>query len=58
MCILSADVTFDVRLAEAIDEEFTDTKGQLDLRGHTRPWPHIPYLPHSPSKGSFSFPGG
>lgn len=56
--MLSADVTFDVRLAEAIDEEFTDTKGQLDLRGHTRPWPHIPYLPHSHSRGSFSFLGG
>lgn len=55
--MLSADVTFEIRLAEAIDEEFTDTKGQLDLRGHAWPWPHIPYLPHSHTRGSFSSPG-
>ena len=52
MYMLSADVTFEVRLAEAIDEEFTDTKSQLDLRGHAWPWPHIPYLPHSHTRGS------
>lgn len=53
--MLRTDATFDLRLAEAIDEEFTDTKGQVNLIVCIWPWPHIPF--YTLIGGSCSSPG-